>query len=302
MIKRNLLHIGHKMKLWLKDKPPFLGRGVLLNLADKMIGKPVEPIIVKTLYGFKMQIDPVNDKGVERSIFYTGTYEAGVLRIFDKILKPGDKVLDVGANIGLMTLFAANRIGSNGEVHSFEPEPDTFTILSKNVLLNKKRNIRLNNVALGAEEKEGIIYPNFDVNRGASSIVKKDTTVGKPIKIVTLDQYLQQKNLSKISLIKIDIEGYELEMLKGGENLLKSEDAPIICIEYSQDVEHVKEVGDVYDYLKNINNYRFFKFTQWKGDICNLIEVHSKNEMPKHDNVFCFLPNQLSHIDKSIFE
>jgi FkbM family methyltransferase len=295
MIREILIHQGHKLKHYLYAQQPFTGRGKLLTLADKMIGSPKKQIILKTLHGFKICIDPVIDNGVEKSIFYTGTYEAGTLDIFSKILKPGDVFFDVGANIGLMTLFASKAVGVSGEVHSFEPEPDTFRILSKNIEINNAENIKLNNIALGSEQKEGLIYPNMEINRGASSIVKQDGSVGKKIRINTLDQYLKNVSPLNIKLIKIDIEGYELEMLKGAKHLLQTNNAPILCIEYSKHVEHVTDVGDIYDFITFINQYRIFKFVLWKEKVCQLTEVFSKEEMPLHDNVFCFLPH---HLDK----
>jgi FkbM family methyltransferase len=302
MIRESLLHFAHTLKWKLNQKASFSGRGILLKLSDRIIDEPRIHLTIRTIYGFKMAIDPVKDKGVERSIFYTGTYEAGTLRIFDFILKPGDNFIDVGANIGLMSLFVANKIGKSGMVHSFEPEPDTFKILSNNISLNKLKNIYLNKWALGSKKMEGIIYPNFEINRGASSIVKKDSTAGKPINIITLDEYIKNKKVDKVALIKIDIEGYELEMLQGAIKLLNSKEAPIICIEYSQDVESVGSLSDVYEFIIGINHYRIFKFVGWKGDLSNLKEVFTKEEMPENDNVFCFLPRHLLEISKIIFE
>lgn len=283
------------------QKQPFTGRGLLLNLASRIITEPTRPLVLKTLYGFKMKIDPIHDAGVEKTIYQTGTYEAGTLHIFDYLLKPGDIFFDIGANIGLMTIFAAQKVRTHGLVYSFEPEPDTFKILEQNCEINHLENIYLNNFALGSEEKEGFIYPNIDINRGASSLVRKDDTNGKKIRITTLDAFLTGKGLHKIKLMKIDIEGYELEMLKGASNLLGSVNAPILCIEHSRAVLHIAAVEDVYDFICNVNHYRIFKFNNWKGHIGKLTEVFSKNEMPPEDNVFCFLPNHLLQIDPIIF-
>lgn len=301
MIKEYLVHLAHKIKAGMQKKQPFRGRGVLLGLADKILTTPTRPMLIKTLHGFKMKIDPVMDNGVEKSIYYTGTYEAGTLHVFDYLLQPGDVFFDIGSNIGLMAIYASKKVGAQGAVHSFEPEPDTFKILQQNCAINHISNIRLNNLALGAQEMDGFIYPNMDINRGASSLVRKDDSEGKKVSIITLDQYLKQQQVGNIKLMKIDIEGYELEMLKGASALLQSSAAPIICIEYSNEVMHTGEVADVYDFIKNINQYRIFKFKGWKGDVCNLEEVHSKAAMPGHDNVFCFLPSQLSKVDPAIF-
>jgi FkbM family methyltransferase len=301
VIKAALIHIAHQINQNIRSKAPFTGRGVLLQLADKILSLPPEPMVVKTLYGFKMQIDPVKDKGVEQSIYNTGTYEAGTLHIFDHILCPGDVYFDIGANIGLMTLYASKKVGKSGQVHAFEPQPDTFEILKNNCKINNVKNVFVNEYALGCDEGHAYIYANMDINRGASSLVRQDGFSGKKVFVSTLDKYLSKIDHKKIKLIKIDIEGYEMEMLKGARQLLSSDRAPVICVEYSNDVEHVTEAGDIYDFIKSINKYRVFKFTVWKGEICKLQEVFNKVDLPQHDNIFCFLPDQLAQTDSTLF-
>jgi FkbM family methyltransferase len=273
-----------------------------MSIAKRMIGHPTEKMILKTIHGFKLHIDPVYDNGVERSIYYSGTYEAGTLHMFNKILRNGDIFIDVGSNIGLMTIYAAMQVGPSGKVFAFEPEPDTFNILESNCKLNKLDNIVLNNIALGAEDKEALIFPNPEINRGASSLIRKAGAEGKKVLVKRLDDYITVNGINNVRLMKIDIEGYELEMLRGSLSFLSGIDAPVICIEYSNEVSHTAEVGDVYEFIKALNKYRIYKFTQWKGDVCKLTEVHSKDDMPHHDNVFCFTEKHLAEIDRAIFQ
>ena len=301
MVKENLLHFAHLLKMKMQVKKPFRGRRILLKIADSIIGEPKRAMQIKTIYGFKIKIDPVNDNGVEKSIFYTGTYEAGTLYILDNLLNKGDNFFDIGSNIGLMGIYAAHKVGDNGTVHAFEPEPDTFKILKENCTINKLKNIRINNFALGDNEGTANIYPNLDINRGASSLVRSDGSIGKKVTITTLDKYLTQVKINSIRLIKIDIEGYEFKMLKGAIELLRSENAPIICIEYSKKVQRNERLEDIYHFLKNVNAYRIFKFMLSKEKISFLTEVFFEEQMPEHDNVFCFLESHLSDINSSIF-
>lgn len=302
MIKAFLIHLAHKIKFHIQPKKPFSGRGILLKWAHKILTEPTGPLTIKTLDGFKLRIDPVKDKGVERVIYFTGTYEAGTLHVLGHLLKAGNIYLDVGSNIGLMAIFAARNVGKKGQVHAFEPEPETYTILEHNCRINSLKNIVLNNVALGAEEKEATIYANLDTNRGAASLVRQDGSAGKKISVTTLDAYLAAHSIGRIQVMKIDIEGYEMEMLKGATKLLSSKDAPVICIEYSRDVEHTGDATDIYDFIKGINEYRVFKFSVWKGEVCPLQEVYSKADLPQHDNIFCFLPQQLLQAAPSLFK
>ena len=117
---------------------PFRCSGRLINLISKIfIPKPKGPRLVHTIYGFDIIcMDPVNDKGVEKPLYLTGTYEAGTLSVMDKCLGEEDIFIDVGANIGLMSIFSSGVIGSKGKVYSFEPVLETFTILKKNIEIN----------------------------------------------------------------------------------------------------------------------------------------------------------------------
>ena len=300
MIQEELIHIRHKLKFGLIKKPSRINT-LLVRGIEKIIRSTPDEMVIKTLYDFKLKINPGVDKGVERSIYNTGTYEAGTLHAFDLLLKNGDIFFDIGSNIGLMTLYASRKVGRSGQVHSFEPEPGTYKILEENCLINRVENIFLNKIALGSEEMEGVIYPNLDINRGAASLVRQDGTNGSRIWINTLDQYLSNRDIKKIKLIKVDIEGYEIEMLKGALKLLSSENAPILCIEYSKDVKSVGEVSTIYDLLKEVNNYQVYKFTEWKGSVCKLMKVQTKNDLPEHDNIFCFLPHHLQNANPLLF-
>src|SRR5690606_6625977 len=83
--------------------------------------RPTRELNLKTIYGFGLRIDPATDRGMERSIYLTGTYEQGTLFVMRQILRPGDVFVDVGANIGWMTLYAVQCVGKGGKVFAFEP-------------------------------------------------------------------------------------------------------------------------------------------------------------------------------------
>ncbi len=90
-------------------------RRIAHHLPRLLIPEPQGICIMKTRYGFCLQIDPVRDQGVERSIYYTGTYEKGSLAIMKRLLRKGDSFVDVGANIGLMSLYASQLVGASGK-------------------------------------------------------------------------------------------------------------------------------------------------------------------------------------------
>lgn len=297
------LRCTHRVKQFLRTHK-FKGSHCLLSIAEKALAmKPKGPTITPTLYGFDLIVDPTVDKGVEQRIFSNGTYEAGILYIFGKCLNNGDTFIDVGANIGLMSLFASNAVGEIGSIHSFEPEPDTFAILRKNIDLNKAGNIKAYNIALGAAQDTATIYTTA-FNRGAASLMRKasSSTEGTVVSISTLDEFVREHKISNVGLLKIDVEGWELEILKGAKETLGKTNAPILCIEYSKlHPVHGGKLSDIYDSIVQVNDYKIYKLDKGKEAISKLVKIGSFEELPSHDNLFCFLPIHLRKLDEDMF-
>src|SRR5947208_17148786 len=87
-------------------------------IARVLIPRPRGPLTVRTVFGCSLVVDASLDRGVEREVYYHGTYEAGTLNVLEKVLRPGDIFLDVGANIGLMSLVASRLVGLHGRVYA----------------------------------------------------------------------------------------------------------------------------------------------------------------------------------------
>lgn len=134
---------------------------------------------------------------------------------FEKFLREGDTVIDAGANIGLLTLRAAKKVGEKGKVYSIEPHPETFTWLEKNCFINRFQNISLYNVAVGDVEKE-VCFTNFKI-KDINKVSEKEGTLTLPM--TTLD--VLYRDISQCVLLKLDVEGFELPALFGAENLLQ---------------------------------------------------------------------------------
>ena len=141
------------------------------HLCSWLVPPVTEPIVCSTIYGFDILVDPIVDEELERSIYCFGEYEAGTLSVFEKFLSKGDAVLDVGANIGFISLFVARIVGESGSVYSVEPHPEIYKILTQNISLNHMRNILPLNCALGNNIGEAKIYDGHDKNRGSASLI-----------------------------------------------------------------------------------------------------------------------------------
>ena len=278
----------------------FTGNGYILKFLRLLKSKPSSNMLVRTNYGFKLYIDPILDKGVERSIYNTGSYEDGALWVMSKILGKNDMVIDAGANIGLMTLFFSKTLGVK-KVFSFEPVPETFKILEKNIKINKVSNVEAYPLALSNKEDKHLIYLNLNINRGAASLNNRGSgSTGIEVNVSSLNQLDSIRKFGKIDFCKIDVEGSELKLLQGSEFLFKQEIKPSLCIEYSRDVESNNSVSELYDFLME-REYILFKSKKGKAIKSPLIRINSKGDLPFHDNIYAFDSKILRKLPDDLF-
>jgi len=193
-------------------------------------------------------IFPRTDKYVGTSIQLYGEFSEGEAVLFKQVVLPGMRILEVGANIGALTLPLALIAGSEGEVHAFEPQRQLFYSLCGNLALNSITNVVAYNVGLGATSYVGKMPAiNYGMvgNFGGASITVgdgKDPEVSVPVK--TIDGY----HFDKIDFMKVDVEGMEREVLIGGASTIQR-DHPILYVENDR-VEkrealeaYVREIG-----------------------------------------------------------
>ncbi len=284
---------------------PFKG-SVRLNLAlaRMLIAPPRGRAVIPTLYDFPLAVDPTADRGLEERLYYCGTYEAGTLWVIEKCLREGNALIDVGSNIGLISLFASRLVRANGCIHAFEPDPTTFSILKENVQLNRAENIYIHPAALGSAKSTRLLFRNVEYNRGASSFIRpsESASEGVQVDIWTLDGFLAETALPNLKMIKVDVEGWEHEVLMGAHSLLASPNPPILCVEYDKTRLANNPSLDVYQYIHSVNRYSVFKLRRGKESISRLVRVRDAAELPAHDNLFCFLDHHLANLPRDMFE
>lgn len=136
--------------------------------------------------------------------------------LFKKYLHEGDVCIDAGANVGLLTLVASKLVGTDGIVYSVEAHPRTFKYLKENLELNEAHNVRVYNTALGATVGNLIFSDEAsdDINHVLPS------GEGLIVPVTTLD--ILTSNIKEINLLKLDVEGYEWEVLKGANRALST--------------------------------------------------------------------------------
>lgn len=128
-------------------------------------------------------------------------------------LNEGDTIIDLGAGIGAELLFYKNRIKDSGMVYAIEASPDSFLKLGKLCQYNKLNNISLHNIAI-SDSNGSVWIEELDLYK-ANKI--NDEKKGEEIKALTLDSFVQQNNITSIDLLKINIEGAELQVIEGME-------------------------------------------------------------------------------------
>lgn len=166
-------------------------------------------------------------------------------------------IIDVGGYIGDSALIFSEL--TSGNVHSFEPCSKEYGMLLKTIELNKKSNIIPNNFALGAEEKTEVI--KCDHVCAAIENIANYTQPEIPladIKVSSLDKYVNEKNI-QVGLIKVDIEGYEQEFLKGAINTIKSQKPALILSIY----HNASDMFDIKPIIEDLN--LGYKFKIYKG-------------------------------------
>ncbi len=165
-----------------------------------------------------------------------GRFENAESAFVERWLQPGMTVLDIGAHHGYYTLLASRRVGSEGRVVAFEPSPREREALRQHVKLNRCGNVLVEGLALGSENKEAEFYVVQGSQTGCNSLRRpliESTTVARKVQVKRLDDWMKERKIERVDFIKLDVEGGELEVLQGAEQLLerRSRPRPVVLAE-----------------------------------------------------------------------
>ena len=193
-------------------------------------------IPVAAKLGNGMPISVYLGERVSESIRRSGYYEPETVALLGRLLEPGMHFLDVGAHVGQYTLFASPLVGQQGGVHCFEAEIDNYDCLKRNIDSNELKNVTATNVAVADEQGELTLYLGDSSNLGTNSLSPPHNSTGRSYVVpsITLDLWCEQHELNRVDVVKVDIEGAEFKMLKGANNLLSRETAPVFLMELNQ--------------------------------------------------------------------
>lgn len=224
-------------------------RRVLRRFAGEEAGLAALPLsIMRALVGDTMVISQagnrleidLRDVVISGTLVFTRSYEPVETNFVRQVLKRGDLVIDVGANVGYYSLLAASCVGASGQVFAFEPSTRSFNILSRNIERNHVAAIvRAYNMACGEAPTTGHLYLNPFANMGDHRMYnpslgsaregrQKWTTIDVPI--VRCDDYVPAD--IAVSFIKVDVQGFEPFALRGMDRILGGGDLPIVLAEF----------------------------------------------------------------------
>ena len=188
-------------------------------------------------------------------------YEIDATYAMEQYLKPGDVFVDVGANIGYMSAKALSLVGTSGEVHSFEPVDKYFDLLSKIKILNPSHKLFPNKIALGETVGKNSFYINQGGNFGSNSFIKEHDNIKEiTVPINTFDNYLENHDIAeKVSMIKIDSEGYEFFVIKGMKGFLDAGYRPVFIMEITPKFYSMLGYKAI-DIVKFLNGFGYYPY------------------------------------------
>lgn len=180
----------------------------------------------------------VLDEYVGKSLKLYGEYSQGEADLFDRLIKPGDCIVEAGANIGSLTIHLAQLAGDTGVVWAFEPQRLVFQLLAGNMALNGLTNVHCE--PKGLSDTRGtmrvpVLQADQAHNWGGTSLAASGETDGELVEIITVDSM----GLARCDLLKIDVEGMSIQVLRGARQTIKR-CCPIIYLE--REKEHWPEV------------------------------------------------------------
>jgi len=203
-----------------------VARSVGWQLQKRITGKP------RRISFGPYQIMCYPDTGSAANVIYfTERFDPVEFAFLDRYLRPGDNVVDVGANVGLYSLWAANLIGEAGEVHAFEAAPRTVTRLRENLALNDLQSrVVVHEAAVSDVEGELEFYVDLDVS---NQVVPAGTQAPGQSRVETVRAAALAEVLPDIeySLGKVDVEGMEVLALKGWAPVLERGNPPVLLLE-----------------------------------------------------------------------
>ncbi len=184
------------------------------------------------VHGARMELD-LSDL-IQRNM-YLGCYERTETAVFKQVVRRGDVVVDVGANVGYFTALAAKLAGPSGRVLAFEPSPYAFSRLQQMVLVNNLRQVSVFNA--GLSDRHGLVQlflPPSTAHNHTPTMVPHEASQPVDVEVRTFDECVQATRINQVKLMKVDVEGYEPRVLQGAYETAISGRIHHLLIEFNE--------------------------------------------------------------------
>ena len=204
------------MRMVTKNYPLLNGCGRLANLPlVRHVVDAIHPDEIEVTLRNGLYINSPACDFVGRALLLFGDLDPKITKIAQSILRPGDTVLDIGAHVGLFSMYASEMVGKNGSVHAFEPQANLVQRFERTIEHNQISNVTLHPFALGDATKIAKMHIPAG-NSGAASLIRKKTSgITTPVGVFHASEFLDRQNIATPRMIKIDVEGYESAVIRG---------------------------------------------------------------------------------------
>lgn len=223
--------------------------------------------IIKEIKGNKMVLlttkkgFDIKEDSIFKQLALDGQREFAATKIIEQIMKPGYVILEIGANIGYYALMESRLVGETGKIFAIEPEIDNFRLLNRNIELNGIKNIEIFNFAISDSGGEVPFYLTENSNLHSMIKPKKGQYNTLMVKTKTADDFLSDKG--KIDYLRMDIEGYEYQALKGMHRTLSENKNLQLFIELHCNLLRAERSIEI---LRKLKSYRFEIFVAISRD------------------------------------
>jgi FkbM family methyltransferase len=188
-------------------------RALVERLVDPRLARRAHGFAARTIHGARLAGD--HRLIMPRCIYWFGVWEPLLSRWVEERLRPGDVVVDVGANMGYFSLLAAQRVGASGRVVAIEPAPPTFAKLTANLALNPGAAVRPVRAAVGARREAVPFYRASWNDAESSTVARGGSEPAWEVQAFPLARLLSDDEIARTRLVKVDIEGGEWDAVRG---------------------------------------------------------------------------------------
>ena len=199
------------------------------RLARLLLTRTTEECAIPTATG--RMVVPNLVEPVAWDLARDGCYEPELCRFIRQNVRPGDVCLDIGANIGAISRVMAERVGPTGRVHALEPSPQVLQYLQRNT--QPFPHITSHGLAVSAQSGKKEFYQAPETKFGMGTLSALPGWRATEVAVTTLDEFWQKTGAPTIRLIKIDVEGHELEVFQGGREALLNNPEVVVVFEFS---------------------------------------------------------------------